>query len=272
MRAWLFVAGAALAVNVACGGDPDDGGPNEPNNTLAGDDDGPQHQSGDTDTLNHDTDDGPPPVLGPLVKICPMGDSITAGTGEQASYRRPLWLSLQAAHANVDFVGSMHDNNTGPPPFNDYDWDNEGHGGYRADELADRLVEWILEYDAPDVVLLHIGTNDLLQDDSTEGVLGDIERLIGIIRGRNPHAIIMLAQIIGMTTDEFTTKARALNQAMPAFVAAHTTTQSPIHLVDQMDTFTPATMTYDGTHPDDGGEAEMASVWFAALKPILNLP
>ncbi|HSI06603.1 MAG: SGNH/GDSL hydrolase family protein [Myxococcota bacterium] len=270
MRTFLVLGAAVLAVCVACGGNGDDGGDNEPTTTLAGDDDQPPVGDDDQPGDPAPTDQGPPPVLGPLVRICPMGDSITAGTGERASYRRPLWQSLLALGVNVDFVGSMDDNNTGPPPFADYDWDNEGHGGYRADELADRLPEWILEYDVPDIVLLHIGTNDLLQDDSTNGVLDDIDRLLGIIRGRNPNAIIILARIIGMTTQSFTDKASALNTAMPAFVTSRGTTASPIYLVDQMTGFTPATMTYDGTHPNELGERHMADVWLAALRPLLD--
>jgi lysophospholipase L1-like esterase len=200
-----------------------------------------------------------------------MGDSITAGNGEHATYRRPLWLALKALGANVDFVGSMDDNNTGPPPFADYDWDNEGHGGYTADQLADRLPEWMQRYQAPDIVLLHIGTNDINKADTTNGILGDIARIIGVIRARNPRAVIVLAQIIGMTSQSFTAKAKALNDAIPAFAAAHSTEQSPIEVVDQMTGFNPGTMTFDGTHPNDQGEAVMASVWLEALKPLLGL-
>ncbi len=271
MRACLYWGAAVLAACVACGDKDDDIDGNDPSTTLSGD--GDQLPVGDDDppTTPAPADQGPPPVLGPLVRICPMGDSITAGTGESASYRRPLWQSLKALGANVDFVGSMDDNNTGPPPFDDYDWDNEGHGGYTADELAERLPEWILAYDVPDIVLLHIGTNDLLRDDSTEGVLGDIDRLLGIIRGRNPNAIIILARIIGMTTQSFTDAASDLNAALPTFVSSRGTTASPILLVDQMSGFTPATMTYDGTHPNELGESHMAEVWLAALRPLLDL-
>ena len=265
------MSAAVLTVCAACGDEGDDIGGSDPSTTLSGDGDELPASDDDPPTDTQPTDQGPPPVLGPLVRICPMGDSITAGTGETASYRRPLWQALRAAGANVDFVGSMDDNNTGPPPFDDYDWDNEGHGGYTADELADRLPEWILEYEVPDIVLLHIGTNDLLRDDSTAGVLGDIERLLEIIRSRNPNAIIVLAQIIGMTTQSFTDKARALNEALPAFVASRSTTPSPLYLVDQMSGFTPATMTYDGTHPNEDGERVMAEVWLSRLRPLLGL-
>ena len=266
MRAWLILGSAVMAVSAACSDHDDDIAGNEPSTTLAGE----GHQSPTADDAPP-ADQGPPPVLGPLVRVCPMGDSITAGTGEHASYRRPLWQSLKALGANVDFVGSMDDNNTGPPPFDDYDWDNEGHGGYTADELAGRLEAWILEYEVPDIVLLHIGTNDLLRDDTTASVLADIDRLLAIIRGRNPNAIIVLAQIIGMTTQSFTDKARMLNAAMPAFVASRTTTASPLYLVDQMAGFAPATMTYDGTHPNEEGEAVIADVWLTRLRPLLGL-
>ncbi len=259
MRACQFCSMAAAFACVACGGNDD--GERDPRMTLSG--------GGDDDGSGHG--EAPPAMLGPLVRICPMGDSITAGTGETASYRRPLWKSLLALGANVDFVGSMDDNNTGPPPFDDYDWDNEGHGGYRADQLADRLPEWIVTYPTPDIVLLHIGTNDLLQGDKADDVLADIDRLLAVMRGKNPRVIVIMARIIGMTTQQFTDKARSLNEAMPAFVASRATSASPLYLVDQMAGFSPATMTDDGTHPNEAGERAMAEVWLARLRPLLSL-
>jgi lysophospholipase L1-like esterase len=46
--------------------------------------------------------------------------------------------------------------------------------------------------------------------------------------------------------------------------------ESPIALADQYTGFDPATMTYDGTHPNAVGESRMADRWFEHLAPMLD--
>ena len=68
-----------------------------------------------------------------MIRIMPLGDSITWGTGssDQTGYRRSLFLSLTGAGYPVDFVGSR---SNGIP--NDFDKFHEGHGGFRDDQVA----------------------------------------------------------------------------------------------------------------------------------------
>ena len=47
-----------------------------------------------------------------------------------------------------------------------------------------------------DVVLLHIGTNDLIQEKTPEHVVVQIDRMISILRTQNPNVTILVAQII----------------------------------------------------------------------------
>src|SRR5439155_9431122 len=83
------------------------------------------------------------------VRVMPLGDSITFGVGSStgSSYRAALWDRLvgQAGYA-VDYVGSQR---SGALP----DTDNEGHSGWRIDQIASNVDGWLATYQ-PDVVLL----------------------------------------------------------------------------------------------------------------------
>src|SRR5882672_12722085 len=93
------------------------------------------------------------------VRIMPLGDSITAGPG---CWRAMLWHQLQTTgYTNIDFVGGVSDGGGCNPGYS-YDWDHEGHGGYAATGIADnnQLPPW-LSAARPDIVLMHLGTNDM---------------------------------------------------------------------------------------------------------------
>ncbi len=97
----------------------------------------------------------PPPK--PAMRVMPLGDSITDGLLPPGGYRSDLWQYLTADGLDADFVGSR---SNGPPQLGDRD--EEGHPGWRIQELYAHARGWLLRY-RPDVVLLHIGTNDVIQ-------------------------------------------------------------------------------------------------------------
>ncbi len=79
------------------------------------------------------------------VCVLPLGDSITQGPVPELSYRYWLWEDLVAAGYDVDFVGTMdngYGGGTPDYPDPDFDRDHEGHAGWRADQVRDRLPGW----------------------------------------------------------------------------------------------------------------------------------
>ena len=71
----------------------------------------------------------PPSASSKTARIMPLGDSITESATGQSSYRYYLWhLALDRGY-KVDFVGSQHGVLGGPPKFDDFDMDHEGHWG-----------------------------------------------------------------------------------------------------------------------------------------------
>jgi hypothetical protein len=227
--------------------------------------------------------------------IMPLGDSITLGsdctggtdsngiciTGgyepnrRRTGYRLPLFNKLTAAGYSFNFVGSRKAGANASPPL--VDEDHEGHGGWTAFELAwgramdgtDGVFSW-LEKNPADFILLHAGTNDLVNTDEQdiEDILDEIDRWENSANG-NPVTVV-LAQIIDRVPNE--PKVSSLNNAVAAMVSGRS--NDNIIVVDQQ---TGAGINYaigadmsDWLHPDDSGYRKMANVWFNSLDLLLD--
>ena len=208
--------------------------------------------------------------FGQTPKIMPLGDSITEGFEEYLiSYRRDLWHTLDQNGYSVDFVGSKADTpaSTVNPALLDFDVDYEAYSGWRADQVNNQLTT-TLQTITPDIVLLHLGTNDIFQGESVASTIADLTTTITILRANNPDVLIFLAQIIPMDSPDVT----PLNTEIAVLAGNITTSQSPVLLVDHQTGYDPAILNFDNWHPTAAGEAEMASRWFAALEPFFQEP
>ncbi|MCP5095663.1 MAG: hypothetical protein GY943_08940 [Chloroflexi bacterium] len=204
----------------------------------------------------------------------PLGDSITEGDTVYNSYRRPLWQLLQDNGYSVDFIGAEVNNSGGPAPNQDFDLDHEGHAGWRADQIVDRgLADWLLNY-TPDIVLLHIGSNDLTRVNRRNVVvsatLDDVREIISVLRDDNPNVTILLAQLIPSCSSILDGNIVTYNAELPALIAEQTTAVSPIILVDHFTGFDANTDTHDCVHPNVSGEGKMAQNWYDAIVASLG--
>ena len=200
----------------------------------------------------------------PRLCLLPLGDSITQSNNTHLSYRYPLWEDLVAAGYEFDFVGSMNTNFGGSPtyPNPSFDRDHEGHWGWRVDEINAQIEGWLGGY-TPDVVLMHLGTNDAFQNQSTDSTIAELTDLIGMLRADNERVVILLAKLIPSTNSQ--SNLDALNARFDALAASLTTATSPVVIVDQASGFDANADTFDGIHPDEGGEQKMATKWLEAL-------
>jgi lysophospholipase L1-like esterase len=205
---------------------------------------------------------------GDPVRIMPLGDSITGSPG---CWRALLWNQLQnAGYTNIDFVGTLPPQGCGVP----YDGDNEGHGGILATNMANQsqLPPW-LAATHPDIVIMHLGTNDVWSNLSPDTILTAFSTLVGQMRASNPAMKVLVAQIIPMNPSscpECAQRVVAFNAAIPAWAAGISTAQSPVSVVDQWTGFNDATDTGDGVHPNDAGNQKMAARWFPPLSALLT--
>ena len=128
-------------------------------------------------------------------RIMPLGDSITSSEAGHASYRYWLWHQLMKSGYSVDFVGTESGVYAGSPLYPDFDQDHEGHWGWRADEVAARVFEWVSET-RPEIVLMHLGHNDLFWNQGIRETREELRTIIEELRRTNPAVLVLLAQII----------------------------------------------------------------------------
>ncbi|MGY2131300.1 GDSL-type esterase/lipase family protein [Hymenobacter sp. HD11105] len=211
----------------------------------------------------------------------PVGDSITHGDTILDSYRRPLWKKLLASIAlaemdSVDFVGGQESNYDGPPPNPDFDKQHHGHGGWNTTMLLPEVRQWSIDHQ-PDIILLHAGTNDLVDRKSIESTRDNLGKIIDEVRKANPAMKVLLAQLIPSNISrEVNDDITALNALLPALANQKSTTESPVVVVDQNTGFSleEGVDLYDALHPNARGEEKMAERWYEALrlKSILGKP
>ncbi len=206
------------------------------------------------------------------IKIMPLGNSITQLNSSYNSYRRPLWHLLNDAGYDFDFVGSTDKNyDNVSPPDPDFDMDHEGHWGWRTDEVL-AGIDYFLTLNVPDIVLIHLGSNDLVQGESVSSTISEVEQIIDELRDANSNIHIYLAQIIPLTLFDIGAEIIAFNSAISDLADDKHTSQSPIVVVDQWDGFNVSEDTFDQVHPNESGEEKMATKWFAALLTDTALP
>ncbi|MBW2415707.1 MAG: cellulose-binding protein [Deltaproteobacteria bacterium] len=212
------------------------------------------------------------------IDIACLGDSITQSNSSHLSYRYNLWVKLLDDGRQFDMVGSLENNSGGNPSWplhngSAFDQDHEGHWAWRADDILNGkggggLATWLAGY-TPDVVLIHIGSNDALQSQSTPSTVAEIGTIIDTLRADNASVTVFLAKLI--PTDRVQNpNIIALNAEIDGIASTKSTAASPIFVVDQFAGFDVAADTFDGIHPDESGEEKMAQKWFAAM--AANLP
>ena len=203
-------------------------------------------------------------------RIMPLGDSITQGKAGRASYRYWLWNQLNSFGYDVDFVGSTTNNFNGPPFPEAFDRDHEGHWGWRTDEILVEISSWATATQ-PDIVLIHLGHNDIWQGQTISSTTNELSQLIQILQTVNSKVTVLLAQVIPSTPSALAALP-TFNAAIPQVAANTTTPESRVIVVDHFAGFDPFVDTYDGVHPNAVGEQKMAEQWISALQTILGSP
>jgi lysophospholipase L1-like esterase len=195
------------------------------------------------------------------VRVMPLGDSITEGTQVPGGYRIGLWQRLGSGGYRVDFTGSQFN---GPASLGDHD--HEGHPGWRIDQIDANIVGWV-QSQAPRSVLLHIGTNDVLQNFNVSSAPNRLSNLIDRITSTAPNADVFVAQIIPLANSGQEAAVRTFNAAIPGIVQGKVNAGKRVHLVDMHSALTTADL-IDGIHPTAGGYDKMAATWYNALRSV----
>jgi lysophospholipase L1-like esterase len=195
------------------------------------------------------------------VRVMPLGDSITEGTQVPGGYRIGLWQRLAGAGYRVDFVGTQFN---GPSALGDHD--HQGHPGWRIDQIDANITGW-LRSATPRTVLLHIGTNDILQNYNVASAPSRLSALVDRITAAAPSADVFVATIIPLANGGQEAAARTFNAALPGIVQSKVNSGKRVHLVDMHAALTTGDL-IDGVHPTAGGYDKMAATWYAALRSV----
>ncbi|MER5766390.1 FG-GAP-like repeat-containing protein [Streptomyces sp. NPDC001985] len=196
----------------------------------------------------------------PRLTVMPLGDSITEGAGSstRSSYRAALWPRLTGRTTALDFVGSQRH---GQLP----DTDHEGHSGWLIDGLSANIDGWLAAA-RPNVVLLHIGTNDMDRNHQVATAPARLAGLIDQIVAASPATTVLVASLVPSTSPAVQARVTAYNAQIPGIVAERRAVGHKVEHVD-MSAVTTADLR-DRLHPNDAGYVKMADAFFGGVSRV----
>jgi lysophospholipase L1-like esterase len=139
-------------------------------------------------------------------------------------------------------------------------------------------VDAALAANPPDIVLLHIGTNNVYQ-----GMPADLPQQLGAlldqITSDAPDALVVVAQIIPMASSgaQFSFPNNGVEQynaTIPGVVQERVDAGQHLLLLDLNEAFRAGNANFvallaEGLHPNDTGYAVMADAWYEAIEGFL---
>ena len=200
-------------------------------------------------------------------RIMPLGDSITYDAryeetrshSVRTGYRSHLYHKLVEAKYDVNFVGSRIAGEAITPSF---DPDNEGHPGWTSFELAEETYTFMTQSN-PDIVLLHIGTNDLTST-TASGVNAALNEIDYYEQKSGRTVQVIVALIIDRQIHDG--RIPSFNTRLQEMLAKRMINGDNLIMVDMYSGAGFTSDDYiDNTHPNDAGYSKMADVWFDAL-------
>jgi len=200
--------------------------------------------------------------------ILPLGDSITHGynSSDDAGYRSALFKLIVAANQNVTFTGSL---SNGPSTVSGktFPKNHEGHDGITVTGITGYVPPSKAFIATPHIVLLHIGTNDMTSNADPTTTANQLDTLVTNLVAAAPDALIVVAKIVplGYTNTNY----NSYITKIPDVVKAHAAKNQNVIMVDMSTLPTSDIRGSGNVHPTDQGYADMANLWYGAIKGYL---
>ena len=224
----------------------------------------------------------PCPATGAACIIMPLGDSITDGFPfENGSYRVELFHQAVQGATPVTFVGR---NLNGPTTVDGrpFPRNHEGYSGFTIDTGPGHsgispLVDAAISMFHPNIILLHIGTNDVNGNLDLANAPTRLGALIDRMINDSPTTLVVVAQIIPTTNDNTNVAIRAYNAAIPGMVQQRARAGKHVMLLDMYTLFTSradfkTALMNDSLHPNVAGYTAMGDAWYATIRAALTNP
>lgn len=147
------------------------------------------------------------------------------------------------------------------------DPDHEGHRGYLIAEIT--AASGIGIYSAPNVALLHAGTNDINRNIDVSTAPDRVSDMMEAIWKVNDDAVIILCQIIYTKTATTNVRVKTFNSAIAKVATKYISQGKKVVLVPMMDKLGPEDMAAGGAgdlHPNDQGYINMANAFYDAIE------
>ncbi len=211
-------------------------------------------------------------------QILPIGDSRVDGARPAfESYRYELWKLLVDAEVEFDLVGPYSDaDHVGG--YADYqgksfDDDHAGVVSFQTEDVLRTMNLILLSSPQPDIVLLGIGGNDLLNEDPTAEIIANINEIIDQLQATNENLVIVLEQIAPSRSDfitpEQTERFNEFNAAIATVGEQQSTNSSPVIVVNMAANWSDEYMS-DALHYNEEGARVIAQRYFDAFVQYLE--
>jgi hypothetical protein len=228
------------------------------------------------------------------IRIMPVGDSNTYGMYKNPSspggYRGPLQYMLEGTGADIDFVGLDHDGAIADPDHNGHsgkkiEWfsgpvnktiydPNTSVVSHHIDTAGKPAIQHFLDkavMTAGDVVLLLVGTNNIIAGESAETMLSKVDVLLDQIVSHtsSPEVQLMRLQPVGGDWWEDNDPSRTKNDTINLFneglvrLVANKYQSLGVTVVDM--NATAADLSTDGVHLTEAGYRKAAGAWYDSL-------
>lgn len=213
------------------------------------------------------------PLGGVLVqeplRILAIGDSVTQGFSGDYTWRYRLQRSVEAEGVAVDFVGHLSapmdtvTKGEGTYADPDFDSDHASIVGMKATSMR-YSVPVVVAESAPDVVVINLGVNDVLQGVDAAVTAEAVERVIWNARIGAPGAQFVVAH----QTQTWLPEVDALNEELTAVGVRASRATSPVVVAPVVGAYAQGVDTWDRYHPNGVGEVRIAQQVQAGLASL----
>ncbi len=187
------------------------------------------------------------------------------------SYRYELWKNLIDNSYNFDFIGREKDYGAYPLYAGlEFDNDHEGSGGFESEDVLANIDEILATIANPDIVLLSIGGNDLLDGGNPPSEpITNIVELVEKLQAHNSNITIFLEEIAPANsetmTSSLTTNLNDFNSQIVTIADSLTNSSSKVIALDMNSNFNESYLA-DDVHYNEAGAKFIADIYFDGIQ------